>query len=119
MEIFILISNNLFSLENYIYVAFAVAIIGILGILSNTTTFLISLISMELMFYGLNLSLVLIGVFLDDIQGALGSVFVLIIAGADSALALGLMTNFFRKHHNINIFDVAFLKKRIIEVTKD
>jgi NADH:ubiquinone oxidoreductase subunit K len=118
MNIFLII-NNLFSLENYILVAFAIAVIGILGILSNTANYLVSLISIELMFYGLNLSLALIGVSHDDIQGALASVFVLIIAGADSALALGLMTNFFRKHHNINVFDVAFLKQRLIESIKD
>jgi NADH-quinone oxidoreductase subunit K len=95
------------SYQEYVEIAITVALIGILGILSNKKNLIISLISIEMMFYGLNLALVVVSLLLDDIQGEIASIFVLTLAGADSALALALITAFFRTHGDIQVFDSA------------
>ncbi len=96
------------SYQEYVEIAITVALIGILGILSNKKNLIISLISIEMMFYGLNLALVVISLLLDDIQGEIASIFVLTLAGADSALALALITAFFKTHGDIQVFDSAW-----------
>jgi len=91
------------SFQEYIEIAFTVAAIGILGILSNKKNLLISLISVEMMFYGLNLAFLIISLYLDDIKGEIAAIFVLTIAAADSALALALITVFFKTRGSIEI----------------
>ncbi len=52
-------------------------------------------------FYGLNFFLVAISVYLDDMLGEVFSLFVLTLAAAESALALALITAYFRVYGNI------------------
>ena len=53
------------------------------------------------MFYGLNFFLVAISVYLDDMIGEVFSLFILTLAAAESALALALITAYFRVYGNI------------------
>ena len=48
--------ERLVSFQEYIEIAITVGMIGLLGILSNKKNLLISLISIEMMFYGFNLA---------------------------------------------------------------
>ncbi len=82
-----------------------IAFLGACGILVNKKNILISVISIELMFYGLNFHLIVLSVFLDDILGEIFSLFVLTLAAAESALALALITAYFRVYQNILIKD--------------
>ena len=54
-----------------------------------------------MMFYGLNFFLVAISVYLDDMIGEVFSLFILTLAAAESALALALITAYFRVYGNI------------------
>lgn len=80
-----------------------IAFLGACGILVNKRNILISVISIELMFYGLNFYLIAVSVYLDDILGEIFSLFVLTLAAAESALALALITAYFRVYDNILI----------------
>lgn len=80
-----------------------IAFLGACGILVNKRNILISVISIELMFYGLNFYLIALSVYLDDILGEIFSLFVLTLAAAESALALALITAYFRVYQNILI----------------
>lgn len=82
-----------------------IAFLGVCGILVNKRNILISVISIELMFYGLNFYLIAISVYLDDILGEIFSLFILTLAAAESALALALITAYFRVYQNILIRD--------------
>jgi len=97
--------EKLVSFQEYIEIVMTVGLIGILGILSNKKNLLISLISIELMFYGLNLAFLIISLYLDDIKGEIASIFILTLAGADSALALALITVFFKSRGTIEILE--------------
>jgi NADH-quinone oxidoreductase subunit K len=98
--------ERIVSFQEYIEISITVGMIGLLGILSNKKNLLISLISIEMMFYGLNLALLIISLYLDDIKGEIASIFVLTLAGADSALALALITVFFKSRGTIEIYEI-------------
>ena len=97
--------ERLVSFQEFIEIAITVGMIGLLGILSNKKNLLISLISIEMMFYGLNLAFIIISLYLDDINGEIASIFILTLAGADSALALALITVFFKSRGTIEIYE--------------
>jgi len=77
--------------------------LGACGVLVNKKNILISVISIELMFYGLNFYLISLSLFLDDILGEVLSLMVLTLAAAESALALALIMAYFRIYENILI----------------
>ena len=77
--------------------------LGACGVLVNKRNILISVISIELMFYGLNFYLITLSIFLDDILGEVLSLMVLTLAAAESALALALIMAYFRIYENILI----------------
>lgn len=70
--------------------------LGICGILVNKRNIIISIISIEIMFYGLNFYLITISLYLDDISGQVMSLFILTIAAAESAIALALIMSYFK-----------------------
>ena len=78
-----------------------VAFLGAFGIFVNKRHILLSVICIERMFYGLNFFLVAVSVYLDDMLGEVFSLFVLTLAAAESALALALITAYFRVYGNI------------------
>jgi len=77
--------------------------LGACGVLVNKRNILISVIAIELMFYGLNFYLISLSIFLDDILGEILSLMVLTLAAAESALALALIMSYFRIYSNILI----------------
>ena len=77
--------------------------LGACGVLVNKRNILISVISIELMFYGLNFYLLSLSIYLDDILGEILSLMVLTLAAAESALALALLMAYFRIYENILI----------------
>lgn len=99
--------QQLVSYHEYIEISITVGLIGLLGIISNKKNLLISLISVEMMFYGFNLAFLVMSLYLDDIKGAIASIFVLTLAGADSALALALITVFFKTRGTIEIVELG------------
>ncbi len=78
-----------------------VAFLGAFGILVNKRHILLSVICIERRFYGVNFFLVALAVYLDDRLGELFALFVLTLAAAESALALALITAYFRVYGNI------------------
>jgi NADH-ubiquinone oxidoreductase chain 4L len=96
-------NSDIISLQQFLEVSIIIAMIGMLGILSNKKNLLMSVISIELMFYGLNLIFVIGSLYLDDIAGETAAIFILTLAGAESALALALISAYFKTHYTINL----------------
>lgn len=97
--------DKLLSYQEFIEISITVGMLGLLGIMSNKRNLLISLISVEMMFYGFNLAFLIISLYVDDIKGAVASIFILTLAGADSALALALITVYYKTRFVIEILD--------------
>lgn len=81
---------------------------GIIGVYTNRTMLLLSVISIELMLFGVNLIFVITSLYLNDIAGEIAATFILTLAGGESALALALIMAYFRAHGNININSEEF-----------
>ena len=96
----ILLINKMLNLLN---TGLILIFLGACGVLVNKKNILISVISIELMFYGLNFYLISLSLFLDDILGEVLSLMVLTLAAAESALALALIMAYFRIYENILI----------------
>jgi len=97
--------TKLVSYQEYIEIFVTVGMVGLLGIISNKKNLLISLISVELMFYGFNLAFLVISLYLDDIKGAIASIYTLTLAGADSAIALALISIYYKAVGSIQIHE--------------
>lgn len=90
-----------FYIDFFIFLACFVVFLGVSGILLNRLNIIISIICIEVVFYGLNLMFVFFGQSLGDLIGQIASFFVLTIAAAESALALALMVLFFKIFRDI------------------
>ena len=64
--------------------------VAIIGILINRQNIMMSVIAIELMFYGLNLYLIGISIEISDIMGQIYSMFILALAAGEAALELRL-----------------------------
>lgn len=78
-----------------------VGFLGAFGIFVNKRHILLSIICIERRLYGFNFFLVSLSVYLDDRLGEVFALFVLTLAAAESALALALLTAYFRVYGNI------------------
>jgi len=85
-------------------------IIGLLGIIFNRYNILLILISLEVMFLGLNLNFLLLSSFCNDLVGQIFSLFVLTVIGAESAIGLAILIAYFRVRGNIKTIQYAFLR---------
>jgi len=95
---------KLLDLTSFIDIGLILCFLGICGIVINMKNVLISIISIEIMFYGINFYLITISLYHDDISGQLLSLFILTIAAAESAIALALIMSYFKIFRDI-IFD--------------
>ena len=91
--------------HTFIDLGLIVAILGAFGIFINKRHILLSVICIEIRFYGLNFFLVALAIFIDDMIGELFALFVLTLAAAESALALALITVYFRIYGNIILYE--------------
>ena len=89
--------------NTFIDIGLIICFLGAFGIFINKRNILLSVICIERMFYGVNFFLVALSVYLDDIIGELFALFVLTLAAAESALALALITVYFRVYGNVLI----------------
>ena len=71
-------------------------IIGILGIILSRTSLLIILMCLEMVLLGANLSFTFLSAFLNDIKGALATLFIMAITAAESSIGLALLVAYYR-----------------------
>jgi NADH-quinone oxidoreductase subunit K len=86
--------------------------IGSFGILLNRQSVLIVLMSIELILLSVNLNFILFSVYLDDFVGQLFSLFILVVAAAETSigLAIVIMCNRSLKMKVLSVDKAALLK---------
>lgn len=83
----------LIKISNFIIVLnLLITSIGLFGVFFNKKNFLLILISLEIIFLGLNLNFALLSIYLDDIIGHIFILFILVVIAAESVIALSLFT---------------------------
>lgn len=78
-------------------------IVGILGFVLNRKNIILMLISIEIMILSITVLILLSSVNFDDILGQTFSIYIIAIAGAESAIGLGILVAFYRLRGSIAI----------------
>lgn len=78
-------------------------LIGILGFVLNRKNIILMLISIEIMLLAITLLIVLSSLSFDDIVGQTYAVYIICIAGAESAIGLAILVAFYRLRGTIAI----------------
>ena len=93
-------------LHYYLFVAAALFVLGVLGILINRRNVILILMAIELILLAVNINLVAFSAFLGDIVGQIMAMFVLTVAAAEAAIGLAILVIFFRRRGSIAVDDV-------------
>ena len=78
-------------------------LIGTLGFVLNKKNIILMLISIEIMLLSITFLILLSSLSFDDILGQTFSIYIIGIAGAESAIGLGLLVAFYRLRGSIAI----------------
>jgi NADH-ubiquinone oxidoreductase chain 4L len=71
-------------------------LIGILGFVLNRRNIILLLISIEIMLLAVTLFILFTSIVFDDILGQTFGIYIIAIAGAESAIGLGLLVAYYR-----------------------
>ena len=93
-------------LDNKIYImnlSLVLFLIGILGFVLNRKNIILMLISIEIMLLAVTLLVIISSFSFDDIIGQTYSVYIIAIAGAESAIGLGILVAYYRLRGSISL----------------
>ena len=78
-------------------------LIGILGFVLNRKNIILMIISIEMMLLGITFLILVSSISFDDILGQAYAIYIIAIAGAETAIGLGILVAFYRLRGNISI----------------
>lgn len=78
-------------------------LIGILGFVLNRKNIILMLISIEVILLAVTLIILVSSYSFDDILGQTYSIYIIAIAGAESAIGLGILVAYYRLRGNISL----------------
>lgn len=78
-------------------------LIGILGFVLNRKNIILMLISLEIMLFSITLMILLESLSFEDILGQTFAIYIIVIAGAESAIGLGILVSYYRLRGSISI----------------
>ena len=96
-------------LSHYLTLGAIMFFIGVWGVLTRRNAVII-LLSIELMFNAVNITVVAFSRFLDQFTGQIFAIFVITVAAAEAAVGLAIVICIYRNIHNINVDDINLLK---------
>ena len=100
-------------LENVLIVNAVIFAIGVMGVLTRRNAVLI-LMSLELMLNAVSLNMVAFAVYgrvsFGNFTGIIFALFIIVIAAAEVALALGIVVRTFRNRATANVDEINLLK---------
>lgn len=78
-------------------------LIGVLGFVLNRRNIILMLISIEIMLLSITFLILLSSLNFDDVLGQVYAIYIIAIAGAESAIGLGILVAFYRLRGSIAI----------------
>ena len=96
--------------SNYLILSSIIFSIGFLGIFINRKNIISILMSRELMLLATNINFIGFSNTLNDLFGQIFALFVLVVAAAEAAIGLAILTIFFKKSGSISIDTINRLK---------
>lgn len=95
---------------NYLAVSSTLLLLGIFGVFLTRRHLIIILISIELILLAVNINFIVFSVYLDDIVGQVFSLFVLMVAAAESSIGLAILVVYYRLFGTISVDFINLLK---------
>lgn len=91
------------------YLTFSILlfVIGLWGMVLNKKNVITILMVLEILLLGANLNFIIFSVYLDDLRGQIFSLFILVVAAAESSIGLAILVIFYKKHQTIE-FDFIY-----------
>lgn len=80
-------------------------LVGILGFVLNRKNIILMLISIEIMLLSVTFLILINSIMFDDILGQVFAIYIISIAGAESAIGLAILVAFYRLRGTIAIGD--------------
>lgn len=78
-------------------------LVGVLGFVLNRKNIILMLISIEIMLLAITFMILVSSLNFDDILGQVYAIYIIAIAGAESAIGLGILVAFYRLRGSISI----------------
>jgi len=97
-------------LINYLSIAFILFLLGVLGIVVNRKNIIILLMSIELMLLSINFLLLTVSSFIDDLNGQVFALYILVVAAAESAIGLSILVIYSRIKGSLAIDFINLMK---------
>nr|AVP25166.1 NADH dehydrogenase subunit 4L [Pertusaria plittiana] len=88
---------------NFMNISLFLFLIGILGFVLNKKNIILMLISIEIMLLAVTFLIVVSSISFDDILGQTYAIYIISIAGAESAIGLAILVAFYRLRGSIAI----------------
>jgi NADH-ubiquinone oxidoreductase chain 4L len=85
------------------YLSLILFLIGILGFVLNRKNIILMLISIEIMLLAVTFMILISSLGFEDIIGQVYAIYIITIAGAESAIGLGILVAFYRLRGSISI----------------
>jgi NADH-quinone oxidoreductase subunit K len=98
------------DLQQYLIVAAILFTLGVFGIFLNRKNVIIILMSIELMLLAVNINLVSLSAYLNDITGQIYALIVLTVAAAEAAIGLAIVVIYFRNRGSIAVDDINSMR---------
>ena len=95
---------------NFLALSSLIFSIGFLGIFVNRKNLITILMSIELMLLSANINFIGFSNYLNDLSGQIFSLFILVVAAAEAAIGLAILTIFFKKSNSISVDTISRLK---------
>ena len=99
-----------FFLIDFLFFSVSLFIIGFFGIILTRKNIILIIVSLEIMLLAVNLNFIFFSVFLDDLLGQIFSLYILTVAGAESAIGLAILIVFYKIRQVIAIDYISSLK---------
>jgi NADH-ubiquinone oxidoreductase chain 4L len=85
------------------YLSLLLFIIGVLGFVLNRRNLILMLISIEIMLLSISYLILISSVSFDDVLGQVYGIFIVSVAGAETAIGLGIFVAFYRLRGSVSI----------------
>ena len=94
----------------YLILSSIIFSIGLLGIFINRKNIITILMSIELMLLAVNINFIGFSNHLNDLSGQIFALFILVVAAAEAAVGLAILTIFFKRSGSISVDEINKMK---------
>jgi NADH-ubiquinone oxidoreductase chain 4L len=84
-------------------IGFSLFLIAVLSFILNRKNIILMLISIEIMLLAVTFLILINSLLFEDILGQVFSIYIIVVAAAESAIGLGILVAFYRLRGNISL----------------